>query len=73
MPVRLNKKWRIVNWIKICKIRLNKKSRVWVKSIAVKRLHWINKKKKKKIKLNKKIKVNQKLPSDYIELIKKLK
>ena len=48
---------------------MNKKSRVRIESIVVKRLHWINKK-KKKIKLNKK-KLNQKLPNDYIELIKK--
>ena len=33
-----------------------------IKLIVVKRLHWIN---------VKKIKLNQKLPSDYTELIKK--
>ena len=59
-----------MNWIKICKIRLNKKSRDRIKSIAVKRLHWINEK-KKRLNWIKKIKLNQKLPSDYIELIKK--
>ena len=47
---------------------MNKKSRVWIKSIVVKHYNELT---KKKIKLNKKIKSNQKLPHDYIELIKK--
>ena len=41
--------------MKICKIRLNKKSNDYTK----KRLNWI-----------KQIKLNQNLPSDYIELVK---
>ena len=48
-----------MNWRKICKIRLNKKSNDYTE-LTKKRLNWI-----------KQIKLNQKLPSDYTELIKK--
>ena len=48
-----------MNWIKICKIRLNKKSNDYTK-LTKKRLNWI-----------KQIKLSKKLPSDYIQLIKK--
>ena len=49
---------------------MNKKSRVWIKSVVVKRLHWINQNNNNN-NLIKKIKLNKKLPSHYIELIKK--
>ena len=49
-----------LNWIKICKIILSKKSNDYTE-LTKKRLNWIKQTKK----------LNQKLPSDYIELIKK--